>query len=78
MLVQQILNDDMLAINPVKFGREETLREVAFVKLALLWISPFEDPIVIDAEVFESLHVAGCEVKLRCAFTWGLKSFRGG
>lgn len=78
MLVQQILNDYVLAINPVKLGREETLREVTLVKLALLWIGPFEDPIVVDAEVFESLHVASREVKLRCAFTRGLKSFRGG
>lgn len=76
MLVQQIFNDHMLALDPVKLGREEALREVALVKLALLWIGPLEDPIVVDAEVFEPLHVTSCEVELGRALAGGLKGIR--
>lgn len=65
----------MLALNAVKLRRKVALREVTFIELALLWIGPFEDSIVVDAEVFESLHMSSCEVELSCALAGCLKSF---
>lgn len=70
MLVEDIFNDNVFSLGTVKIGSVCCLWEVALVEDAFFWIRPFKDAVVVGGEVLEALHVACCEVELRCAFRW--------
>jgi hypothetical protein len=77
LVIKQILNDDVVSIASEVLRSKFFFSEGTLIKFDFFDICPFMDLLVVDTEVFESLHMSCCEIKLisTLILIGGIKTF---